>query len=146
MRCIWDENASCGRRDFVALGAAALAAAALAACSAGSDVTSPGAVAATTLALADFPTLSVVGGVTTTMVDGVPIAVVRTGEESFAAFSRICPHQGSTINVTTTGFLCPNHGATFDSVGRWVGGQRTSNLQSYPVTYDAGARTITVGN
>ena len=87
-----------------------------------------------------------VGGVTTTTVDRVPIAVVRTGQETLAAFSRICPHQGSTINVTTTGFLCPNHDATFDTTGQWVGGQRTSNLQSYPVAYDASAGTITIGN
>jgi nitrite reductase/ring-hydroxylating ferredoxin subunit len=135
-----------GRRQFVAFGAAALAAAALAACSAGSDLTSPSVVTATSLKLSDFPALASVGGVTTTTVSGVPIAIVRTSASSFSAFSRICPHQGSTINVTTGGFVCPNHGATFNSSGQWTGGQRTSNLRSYPVQYDSAAGTLTVGS
>lgn len=135
---------SIDRRDFVMRAAAALAAVALAAC--GSDgATSPSSVDSTTLQLADYPALSSVGGVATVSVSGVPLAIVRTSSTTFAAFSRICPHQGTTINVTSTGFLCPNHGATFDKSGQWVGGQRTSNLASYPVVYDAAAGTLTVG-
>jgi cytochrome b6-f complex iron-sulfur subunit len=132
------------RRDFVAYGAAALAMAALAACG-GESLTSPSTVESTTLKLSDFPALSSVGGVATTSIGRTPIAIVRTGTSNFSAFSRICPHQGSTINVTSTGFLCPNHGATFDKSGQWIGGERTSSLTSYPVTYDATAGTITVG-
>jgi cytochrome b6-f complex iron-sulfur subunit len=71
---------------------------------------------------------------------------VRTSASSFAAFSRICPHQGSTINVTSNGFSCPNHGAEFNSSGQWIGGQRTSNLTSYPVAYDSTAGTLTIGS
>jgi len=135
---------SIDRRDFVMRAAAALAAVALAAC--GSDgPTSPSSVASTTLNLADYPALSTVGGVATVTVDGVPLAIVRTSSTTFAAFSRICPHQGATINVTTGGFQCPRHGATFDKNGQWIGGERTSNLVSYPVTYNAAAGTLTVG-
>ena len=135
---------SIDRRDFVMRAAAALAAVALAAC--GSDgLTSPSSVASTTLNLANYPALSTVGGVATVTVDGVPLAIVRTSSTTFAAFSRICPHQGATIDVTTGGFQCPRHGATFDKNGQWVGGQRTSNLVSYPVTYNAAAGTLTVG-
>jgi nitrite reductase/ring-hydroxylating ferredoxin subunit len=139
-------EAMIGRRQFVAFGAVALAAAALAACSAGMDLTSPGTVSATSFKLSDFPTLATVGGVTTTTVGGVPIAIVRMSASSFAAFSRICPHQGSTINVTSNGFVCPNHGAEFNSSGQWIGGQRTSNLTSYPVAYDSTAGTLTIGS
>lgn len=132
------------RRDFVMRAAAAMAAVALAGC--GSDgATSPSSVTSTTLQLADYPALSSVGGVATVSVSGVPLAIVRTSSTTFAVFSRICPHQGSTINVTSTGFLCPNHGAAFNKSGQWVGGQPTSNLASYPVTYDATAGTLTVG-
>lgn len=135
---------SIDRRDFVMRAAAALAAVALAAC--GSDgATSPSSVASTTLQLSDYPALSTVGGVATVSVSGVPLAIVRTSSTTFAAFSRICPHQGTTINVTSNGFLCPNHGAAFDKSGQWVGGQRTSNLTSYPVVYNAAAGTLTVG-
>jgi thiosulfate dehydrogenase [quinone] large subunit len=112
----------------------------------GDTLTSPTTVASTALKLSDFPALSNVGGVATTTIGGTPIAIVRTSASSFTAFSRICPHQGSTINVTSTGFRCPNHGATFNSAGVWIGGERTGNLTSYPVQYDAAAATLTVGS
>ena len=132
------------RRGFVGRAAAALAAVALAACGMADSPTSPGTVASTTLTLSNYPTLANVGGVATTSVDGVPLAIVRTSASTFAAFSRICPHQGTTINVTGTGFQCPRHGATFNSSGQWIGGQRTSNLTQYAVAYDAAAGTLTI--
>src|SRR6476646_10014252 len=130
------------RREFVAYGAAALALAALAACG-GDALTSPSTVASTSLKLSDLPALSSVGGVATVKIGSTPIAIVRTGASSFAAFSRICPHQGATIDVTSTGFHCPNHGATFNTSGVWIGGERTGNLTSYPVKYDSTAGTLT---
>jgi nitrite reductase/ring-hydroxylating ferredoxin subunit len=133
------------RREFVAYGAAAIALAALAACG-GDALTSPSTVASTSLKLSDLPALSSVGGVATVKIGSTPIAIVRTGASSFAAFSRICPHQGATIDVTSTGFHCPNHGATFNASGVWIGGERTGNLTSYPVQYDAAAGTVTVGS
>ncbi|HTJ23366.1 MAG TPA: Rieske (2Fe-2S) protein [Gemmatimonadaceae bacterium] len=133
------------RRDFVTRAAAALAAVALAACGMSDSLTSPSTVKSTTLTLSSYPNLANVGGVATTSVDGIPVAIVRTSQSTFAAFSRICPHQGTTINVTATGFQCPRHGATFNASGQWIGGQRTSNLTQYPVAYDAGAGTLTVG-
>ena len=69
---------SIDRRDFVMRAAAALAAVALAACS-GDSLTSPSSVASTTINLSDHPELSTVGGVATVSVDGVPLAIVRTG-------------------------------------------------------------------
>ena len=135
---------SIDRRDFVMRAAAALAAVALAGCAGGSP-TSPGSVSSTTLNLADYPALSSVGGVATLSVSGTPLAIVRTGSTTFAAFSRICPHQGATIGVTSSGFQCPQHGATFNKSGQWIGGQPTGNLTSYPVTYNAAAGTLTVG-
>jgi len=134
---------SIDRRDFVMRAAAALAAVALAACS--GDPTSPSSVSSTTFSLSDYPALSSVGGVATVSISGVPVAIVRTSSTTFAAFSRICPHQGATIDVTSSGFQCPRHGATFDKNGQWIGGQRTSNLTSYPVSYNAAAGAVTVG-
>jgi nitrite reductase/ring-hydroxylating ferredoxin subunit len=135
------------RREFVVGAAAALAAMALAACATttGDFLTSPGTVATTSVKVSDFPALANVGGVATTTVSGIPLAIVRTGASSFAAFSRICPHQGTTIDVFTNGFQCPRHGATFNASGQWIGGQRTSNLTSYPVGYDATSGTLTIG-
>ena len=143
-----DGNAVVGtlkRRDFLAYGAAALAMAALAACG-GDSITSPSTVASTSLKLSDMPALANVGGVATVRIGSTPIAIVRTSASSFSAFSRICPRQGSTIDVTSTGFHCPNHGATFNASGVWIGGERTGNLTSYPVQFDSAAGTLTVGS
>jgi len=133
-----------GRRQFISASVMAAAAAALAACgSSSSNFTAPGSVGLS-VKIADYPALANVGGVATLSSNGSPIAVVRTGAATFVALSLICPHQGSTINATTSGFRCPNHGATFNSTGTWTGGQRTSNMQSYSTTYDAAAGTLAI--
>src|SRR5262245_24053506 len=138
------EPISIDRRDFVMRAAAALAAVALAACS-GDSPTSPSSVTSTTINLSDHPELSTWGGVGTVTVAGVPLAIVPTSSTTFAAFSRICPHQGATINVTSTGFQCPRHGAPFNKSGQNVGGQPPSTLTSYPVSYNPAAGTVTIG-
>lgn len=134
-----------GRREFISASVLTAAAAALAACSAsgGGDVTGPSSVGLT-LKLSDYPTLASVNGVALISANGSPIAVVRTGASTFVALSRICPHQGSTVNLVTNGFLCPNHGASFTLNGTWTGGQRTSNMRSYTTTYDSAAGTIAI--
>jgi Rieske Fe-S protein len=137
---------SIDRRKFLSLGAYAAAAAALAACAAGgaTNSTSPGSLGAT-VKISDYTALASVGGVAVTTLNGTPVAIVRTGTSTFITLSRICPHQGSTINQISTGFRCPNHLAQFDTVGNWVGGQRTSNMFSYSTSYDPTAGTLTIG-
>jgi len=134
------------RRKFVSMGALAAAAAALAACGGlGSSITAPSSVAPLTLKVSDYAALASIGGVALVSASGSPIAVVRTSSAAFIALSRICPHQGGTIDTASGGFLCPVHGARFDLNGTWTGGQRTSSMRSYPTAYDAGAGTVTVG-
>lgn len=136
-----------GRRTFLVQSAMVAAAAALAACGAvGGDVTAPSLSGTTTLKVSDYASLANVGGMALVTIDSSPIAVVRTGTSSFIALSRVCPHQGSTVNQNGSGFLCPNHGAQFSSTGTWVGGQQTSSLRSYSTTYDAAAGTISISN
>jgi nitrite reductase/ring-hydroxylating ferredoxin subunit len=132
------------RLNFLKYSAASIAAMALAACG-GGGVTSPSTVSSTTISLASNPKLATVGGVVTMSIDGAPVAIVRESTSSFAAFSLICPHQGSTVEAQSTRFYCPGHGAAFNLNGQWTGGQRTSNLRSYPTTYDSTAGTVTVG-
>lgn len=141
-------SCSLGRREF--LGAAALTALTLleAACGDGQiGGTGPGATSGGSLVvtLSQYAALGAVGGVA--RVDGgsgTPVALVRTGSASFMALSLICTHQGTTVELTGSGFLCPNHGARFSTTGQWQGGERTSNLHSIPVTYDATAGTVMV--
>lgn len=136
-----------GRRTFLAQGAILAAAAALAACGGGGDsVTGPPSGGGSgTIKISDYPALANVGGVALVNISGYPVAVVRTDTSTYVALSRICPHQGSIVNPTSNGFLCPNHGAQFTKTGQWVGGQRTSSLYSYPTSYDATAGTLTIG-
>lgn len=97
--------------------------------------------------LAAFPTLAMVGGIA--RVDGggsTPIAVARLSSDSFAALSMVCTHRGfSPIDIEASGFRCPNHGARFSADGTWTGGQPTTDLFRYPVAYNAGAGTLTIG-
>jgi cytochrome b6-f complex iron-sulfur subunit len=132
------------RRRFLTLSAYAAAAAALAACAVTDATTAPTSVNAT-VKISDYAALATVGGYAMASINGSPVAIVRTGASTFITLSRICPHQGATINAISNGFRCPNHGATFSSTGTWTGGQRTSNMRSYPTTYDAAAGTLTIG-
>jgi cytochrome b6-f complex iron-sulfur subunit len=135
-----------GRRTFLAQSAMLAAAAALAACAGGgADATAPNLTGQATLAVGDYPALANVGGTALVSVQGSPMAIVRTGTSTFVALSRICPHQGSIVNQSASGFLCPNHGAQFNSTGSWVGGERTSNMRSYATSYNSGTGTLTIG-
>jgi Rieske Fe-S protein len=105
----------------------------------------PGAGGTTTIRVADYPPLASVGGIARVSTAGAPVAVVRTGASTFAAFSMACPHQGATISISGNGFRCPSHGATFNASGAWTGGQSTGSLVSVSATYDAAAGTLTLG-
>ena len=143
------------RRTFIVQSAMLAATAALAACGAAGDATSPdiptstsggstGGTPSNVITIANYPALAAVGGIAMLAIGSVRLAVVRTGESSFTALSRVCPHQGGTIQQSGTGFRCPDHGATFSSTGVWTGGQRTSNMRSYTTAYDATAGTLTI--
>jgi nitrite reductase/ring-hydroxylating ferredoxin subunit len=139
------ETGDIGRRTFLTQSALLVAAAALAACSAGADLTAPDLSGQATLKVSDYSALSSIGGVALVTIQSSPFAIVRTGTSSYVALSRVCPHQGSTVNQSGSGFLCPGHGARFDGTGTWIGGQSTSSLRSYATAYDAGTGTLTIG-
>ena len=141
------------RRDFLSRSVMVAVAAALCDACGGpldfSSTTAPGGgtggvTTGFTVALSSYPALATVGGIARVSGGSIPIAVVRVSDTAFSAYSMVCPHQGTTINVQGSGFVCPNHGARFDASGAWVGGQVTNNLTSIPVTYDAAAQTITI--
>ena len=133
-----------GRRTFLAQSALLAAAAALAACGV-SDATAPDLTGQASIKVTDYPALASVGGIAMVTIQGSPLAIVHTGTSTYVALSRVCPHQGSTVNQSGSGFLCPNHGARFAADGTWVGGQPTSSLRSYATSYDATSGTLTIG-
>ncbi len=143
------QSCAIDRREFMSRSVITAAGALLAAaCGTGvweplSPVVPSGGV---TLRLADYPALATVGAIAlVTPAHGTPLAIVHSAASSYLALSRICPHQGTVINLTGNSFVCPNHGARFDARGRWTGGQPTSNLVALPVTYNATAGTLLIG-
>ena len=134
------------RREFISH--ATLASLALCAACAGAgagDATGPTLSVGGTVKISDYPALANVNGVATFDLSGTPIAVVRTGQSTFLVLSRFCPHQGGTIQSTSSGFQCPVHGAIFSRTGTWTGGERTSNMRTISSTYDATTDTLTIG-
>lgn len=144
------------RREL--LGAAALTALALLQASCGDGQIGPTAVDVSNndgtvvsgnklvVTIASYAALANTGGAA--RVDtgrGLPVALVRTGATTFLALSLQCPHEGFTIDVQSSGFYCRNHGARFTSNGTWTNSaQRTTNMVSLPLTYDAAAGTVTI--
>lgn len=96
-----------------------------------------------TVKLTDYPTLAQPGGVARLSGVSPPVAVVNLSG-TYKALSLICPHQGSTVQWTGNAWVCPNHGATFQENGTWEGGQPTSNMREYTVSFDANAGTLTI--
>ncbi len=145
-------GAGIGRRAFLTQGALASIALALAAC--GGDGPVAPSIDSNTIRLADHPALGAVGGVALVTLGEVPLAVVRTGESSFVALSRACPHQGALVEATSGGFTCPRHKAQFGTTGDFVGGParivqafeglQQRNLRSYPVQYNRKKGTLAI--
>jgi len=134
------------RRVFLARSGMTAIAAALAACGLSNTPTAPGSLSQPIMiTVPQYPSLANVDGVAYVDANGNPLAIVRTSASTFVALSRICPHAGSTVNTASFGFLCPGHGAQFDSSGHNIGGQRTSSLTSYPTQFDAATGILTVG-
>ncbi len=145
-----DNCFSCSRRQFVS-GSLLLAVSSvlLDACGDGvigaSNGAIPGAVDST-ITLSQYPSLAAVGGIARITGTSSPVAVAHTASGTYQAYSLVCPHEGTTVNINGAGFLCPNHGAAFDVNGAWVQSrQRTTALAKIPVTYDATAGTLKLG-
>jgi Rieske Fe-S protein len=138
-----------GRRDFLARsGMLAVAAALAGACGdgqIGGSITDPGGNGVLTVNTTEYPALATVGNIVRVSGTSRPIALVRSSSTRIRAFSMVCPHQGTTINVLNgTSFRCPNHGANFASTGQWTGGERTRSLVEYTAVFDAAAGTVLV--
>lgn len=61
------------------------------------------------------------------------IIIARTLVGDFIAVSAACTHQGTSVNYHASGnnFVCPNHGAQFNSTGTVTQGPASSNLTQY---------------
>ena len=138
---------NCGltRREFVASSTLAAVAAVLSAC--GGDPVSPGGnvvppVTGTfTVRVSDHPELSQNNR---PVAINTSVAVVRTAPGVFLAFSRACTHEGTRVDVTADGFVCPNHESRFNADGSVRNGPATSALKRLAVAFDQASNTITI--
>jgi Rieske Fe-S protein len=64
---------------------------------------------------------------------------------SFVAVQESCTHQGTNINFSSGNnqFICPNHGAIFNTSGANVGGQSTGPLKVYAIAINGTTLTVT---
>lgn len=107
-----------------------------------------------TLILANESELQKIGGAIrrsfgANMNSNRPVIVVRTAQDKFRAMSSYCPHEGGSIGVPTGNkAICPKHGAEFGlSEGNFaqnIGGESSSSAQTFDVTYNQTAGTITI--
>ena len=72
------------------------------------------------------------------------LLVYRRSESSYVAFSRRCPHAGTSINSFSNGIAsCPSHGARFDTNGSAVSGPTNADLKKYMCSVNGTILTIT---
>lgn len=74
------------------------------------------------------------GGMKRFHIQGKP-AVVVNSREGFAAFSLVCSHLGCLVNWQgdKNEFLCPCHGAKFDSKGNVLSGPPPKGLEPFAI-------------
>ncbi len=95
--------------------------------------------------LAQFPALAQVGGVA--RVDngtGIPVGAARISATQFDAYSLVCTHQGATVNLAGSGWVCPAHGAQYSATGAVTLGPATLPLVALTATYDAATNKLTI--
>lgn len=101
-----------------------------------------------TLTFAQFPQLTMVGGVVCGQPMGAsnPIIVTRTDASTVIAVDSRCTHLGCTVewNLKNNDFECPCHGSTFAPDGRVKVGPATVPLTSYAVTVNADSVVVTI--
>lgn len=72
--------------------------------------------------------------------DGNPAFVVQPASGTYLAYSRVCTHQGCSVDFIGQEFQCPCHGAVFaEDTGDPISGPARSPLQKYQVTESGGS-------
>ncbi|MFM1965076.1 MAG: hypothetical protein RL134_801 [Actinomycetota bacterium] len=93
--------------------------------------------------LSQFPTLRKVGGVATVgSLNGVQVAVVRTGRSKYVALDRRCPHAGGIVTQSGNQWVCPLHQSRFDIDGDKVSGVTPSGLRRLKTSLAGGTLSI----
>jgi len=87
--------------------------------------------------------LAAVGSVALVRSGSGNVLVARTSQDAFSALSSTCTHQGCAITgYSGQTFVCPCHGAQFDSSGRVLSGPAPTALRQYSTQFASGVLTI----
>ena len=79
--------------------------------------------------LSKYPALKRIGGaVSIGTVGDQPAGVARTGQNTYVAFSLLCPHMGVEVKKSGTGWLCPAHFSRFTGSGGFISGPAGRSL------------------
>lgn len=69
-------------------------------------------------------------------VDGYPVCLYRTDEQTYTASLLKCTHQGCELDVGGGIYTCPCHGSEFQTDGKVIQGPAEKNLRTYSITTD----------
>jgi Rieske Fe-S protein len=93
--------------------------------------------------VAKVPGLARVGGtVLLGSVKGVPVAVVRTGPQTYRAIDLRCTHQGVTVAPSGNAWACPAHGSRFSAGGAVTRGPAKRSLAPVRGSFDGTRLTV----
>ncbi len=87
--------------------------------------------------------LATVGNAALVQAGGAAVLVARTAQNTFAAVSALCTHQGCEITAYSgSSYVCPCHGAQFSTSGQVMSGPAPTNLATYPTQFAGNVLTI----
>ena len=92
------------------------------------------------LSSAAFSSLQTVGG----YAYSGNMIIIRTGSSSYVALSKVCTHQGCTVEYSSSAkkLVCPCHGAQYNTSGTVLQGPANQSLTNYSVTVSGTNLTI----
>jgi cytochrome b6-f complex iron-sulfur subunit len=64
---------------------------------------------------------------------GVPLVLVKRGDDDFVALEKKCPHLGCMVEYADGELFCPCHGAKFTLAGTRITGPSPRDLKRYKV-------------
>lgn len=123
----------------------------LASCGKDSNPTGPGDNGETeektsVVNLSENQTLQQVGGFKTFQLGSVPVILFRVNDTTFKTLSRVCTHQGCTIDWQSSNnkFNCACHGSQFDKDGNVLQGPANRSLANFRTEFDSMSNQVTI--